>query len=110
MDENLQQRCFTLPSQLWRSITFSQAEIKNSVKMYFSPCMDEDNKKKREKNRAKMKTLEAKLFDQNAKNWKRENRLFTLTVRMLEAGGSGKIEPVRMHSEVIEGFDSFSLA
>ena len=54
-----------------------------------------------------MKTLEAKPFDQNAKNWKRENRLFTSTV--LEAGASGKIESVRTHSEVIEQFDSFSL-
>ena len=34
-----------------------------------------------------MKTLEAKPFDQNAENWKRENRLFTPTV--LEAGASG---------------------
>ena len=31
-----------------------------------------------------METLEAKPFDQNAENWKRENRLFTSTV--LEAG------------------------
>ena len=31
-----------------------------------------------------MKTLEAKPFDQNAENWKQENRLFTSTV--LEAG------------------------
>ena len=35
-----------------------------------------------------MKALEAKLFDQNAENWKRENRLFTSTV--LEAGASGQ--------------------
>ena len=35
-----------------------------------------------------MKTLEAKPFDQNAENWKRENRLFTSTV--LEAGASGQ--------------------
>ena len=34
-----------------------------------------------------MKTLEAKPFDQNAENWKRENRLFTSTV--IEAGASG---------------------
>ena len=34
-----------------------------------------------------MKTLEAKPFDQNAENWKRENRLFTSTV--LAAGASG---------------------
>ena len=32
--------------------------------------------------------LEAKPFDQNAENWKRENRLFTSTV--LEAGASGQ--------------------
>ena len=35
-----------------------------------------------------MKTLEAKPFDQNVENWKRENRLFTSTV--LEAGASGQ--------------------
>ena len=34
-----------------------------------------------------MQTLEAKLFDQNSENWKRENWLFTLAV--LEAGASG---------------------
>ena len=34
-----------------------------------------------------MKTLEAKPFDQNAENWKRENRLFIPTI--LEAGASG---------------------
>ena len=35
-----------------------------------------------------MKMLEAKPFDQNTENWKRENRLFTSTV--LEAGTSGQ--------------------
>ena len=35
-----------------------------------------------------MKTLEAKPFDQNAENWKRENLLFTSTV--LKAGTSAK--------------------
>ena len=35
-----------------------------------------------------MKTLEAKPFDQNAENWKQENRLLISTV--LEAGASGK--------------------
>ena len=35
-----------------------------------------------------MKTLEAKPFDQNAENGKRENRLFISTV--LEAGASGQ--------------------
>ena len=54
-----------------------------------------------------MKTLEAKLFDQNAENWKRENRLFTSTV--LEDRPRGKIESVRTLSEVIEQFDSLSL-
>ena len=54
-----------------------------------------------------MKTPEAKPFDQNAENWKRENRLFTSTE--LEAGASGKIKSVRTHSKVIEQFDSFSL-
>ena len=52
-----------------------------------------------------MKTLEAKPFDQNAENWKRENRLFSSTV----PAPRGKIESVRTHSEVIEQFDSFSL-
>ena len=51
------------------------------------PCIDEENKKNRNKIGAKVKTLEAEPFDQNAKNWKRENRLFTSTV--LEAGASG---------------------
>ena len=55
-----------------------------------------------------MKTLEAKPFDQNAENWKRENRMFISTV--LEARRLGaKIESVRTHWEVIEPFDSFSL-
>ena len=35
-----------------------------------------------------MKTLEAKPFDQNAENCKRENRLFISTV--LETGASGQ--------------------
>ena len=56
--------------------------------MYCGPCIDEDNKKNRNKIGAKMNTLEAKPFDQNAENWKRENRLFTSTV--LEAGASGQ--------------------
>ena len=56
--------------------------------MYCSPCIDEENKKNRNKIGAKMKTLEAKPFDQNVENWKRENRLFTSTV--LEAGASGQ--------------------
>ena len=58
-----------------------------------------------------MKTLEAKPFDPNAENWKRENRLFISTV--LEAGASGQnrigTPYVRTHSEVIEQFDSFSM-
>ena len=55
-----------------------------------------------------MKTLEAKPFDQEAENWKLENRLFTLT--LLEAGASGQSRiGGRTHSEVIEQFDSFSL-
>ena len=58
-----------------------------------------------------MKTLQAKPFDQNAENWKRENRLFISTV--LEAGaqrasGQNRVG-LRTHSEVIEQFDSFSL-
>ena len=56
--------------------------------MYFSPWIDEDNKKNRNKIGPKMKTLEAKPLDQNAENWKRENRLLLSTV--LEAGASGE--------------------
>ena len=71
--KNLQKRCFTLSGRLWRSITFSQVEIKKSVTRYFSPCLDEENKKKTvTKSEQKMKTLEAKPFDQNAENWNRE--------------------------------------
>ena len=56
-----------------------------------------------------MKTPEAKPFDQNAENWKRENRLFTSTV--LEAGASGQnqIGTHALRRLVIEQFDSFSL-
>ena len=67
---------------------FSQVEIRKSVTTYCSPCIDEENIKKRNKIGAKMKTLEAKPFDQKVENWKRENRLFTSTV--LEAGASGQ--------------------
>ena len=56
--------------------------------MYFSPCIDEQNKENRNNIGAKMNTLEAKPFDQNAENWKRQNRLFTSTV--LQAGASGQ--------------------
>ena len=56
-----------------------------------------------------MKTLEAKPFDQNAENWKRENRLFISTVLEAAPAPWGKIESVRTHSEVIEQWDSFSL-
>ena len=55
-----------------------------------------------------MKTVEAKPFDQNAKNWKRENRLFTSTVLAAGAPEQNRIG-VRTHSEVTEQFDSFSL-
>ena len=41
-------------------------EIKKSVLTYFSPYIDEDNKINRNKIGVKMKTLEAKPFDQNA--------------------------------------------
>ena len=107
--KNLQKRCFTLLGRLWRSITFSPGQnLKICNKMYFSPCIDEDNKKKNcNKIRAKMKTLEAKPFDQNVENRKQENRLFTSTV--LAALPRGKIELVHAHSEVIKQFDSISL-
>ena len=54
-----------------------------------------------------MKTLEAKPFDQNAKNWKRENRLFISTV--LEAGASRQNRIGTHTLKVIEQFDSFSM-
>ena len=59
MDEKPPKRCFTLPGRLWRSILFSQFEIKKAVTTYFNPCIDEDNKHNRNKIGAKMKTLEA---------------------------------------------------
>ena len=71
-------------SALTKHNFFRRSKLKKSVTTYCSPCIDEENKKNRNKIGAKMKTLEAKPFDQNAENWKRENRLFTSTV--LEAG------------------------
>ena len=59
--------------------------------MYFSPCIDEENQKNRNKIGSKMKTLEAKPFDQNAENWKRKNWLFTLTVLAASASGKNRI-------------------
>ena len=79
---------------------------KKSVTTYFSPCIDEDNKKKnRNKIRAKIKTLEAEPFDQNAENWKRENDC--LHRPCSRPVPPGKIESVCTHSEVIEQFNSF---
>ena len=57
--------------------------------MYFALAKTKKIKITRNKVRAKMKTLEAKPFDQNAENWKRENGLFTST--MLEAGVPAKM-------------------
>ena len=58
-----------------------------------------------------MKTLEAKPFDQNAENWKRENRLFISTV--LEAGASGQnrigTHALRSHRTVWFVFDAQTL-
>ena len=54
-----------------------------------------------------MKTLEAKPFDQNAENWKRE--IDCLHRPCSRPAPRGKIKSVRTHSEVIEQFDSFSL-
>ena len=91
MDEKPRKTLFyPIRSALRKHNFFSQVEIKTSVTRYFNPCIDEENKKNRNKIGAKMKTLEAKPFDQNAENWKRENRLFTSTV--LEATPRGKIE------------------
>ena len=45
------------------ALIFSQVEIKQSVTTYFSPCIDKDNEKIRNKIGAKMNTLEAKPFD-----------------------------------------------
>ena len=78
--KKLQKRCFTHPVGFDEALVFSQVEIKKSVTIYFSPCIDEENKKNCNKIGAKLKTLEAKPFDQNAENWKRENRQFTSTV------------------------------
>ena len=54
-----------------------------------------------------MKTLEAKPFDQNAENWKRE--IDCLYRPCSRPAPRGKIESVRTHAEVIEQFDSFSI-
>ena len=81
---------------------YVSGHLKKSETIYLSPCIDEDNKKNCNKIGEKMKTLEAKPFDQNAENWKRENRLFTSTV--LEAGASGQNQigthPLRSHRTV----------
>ena len=47
-----------------------RSKSKKSVSTYFSPCIDEDNKKKKNRNKigANMNTLEAKPFDQIAEN------------------------------------------
>ena len=73
-------------SALTKHNFFSQVEIKKSVTTYFSPCIDEENKKNRNKIGAKMKTLEAKPFDQYAENWKRGKS--TVHIDVLEAGAS----------------------
>ena len=74
-----------------------------------------------------MKTLEAKPFDQNAENWKRQNRLFTSTVLAAGASGQSRIgaHALRSHRTVwfvfaaqtwllletgIAGHERFSLA
>ena len=97
----------TLFYPTWSALTkhnfFRRSKLKKSVTTYFSPCIDEDNKKNRNKIGPKMKTLEAKPFDQNAENWKRENRPCS------RPAPRGNIESVRTHSEVIEQFDSFSM-
>ena len=54
-----------------------------------------------------MKTLEAKPFDENAENGKRE--IDCLHRPCSRPAPQGKIESVRTHSKVIEQFDSFSL-
>ena len=48
--------------------------------------------------------LEAKPFDQNAENWKRENRLFISTVLKARASGQNQIGTHALRSEQ---FDSF---
>ena len=61
----------TLFYPTWSALTkhnfFRRSKLKICNK-YFSPCIDEDNKKNRNKIGAKMKTLEDKPFDQNAEN------------------------------------------
>ena len=58
-----------------------------------------------------MRTLEAKPFDQNVENWKRENRLFTST--MLAAGASGQnrigMQALRSHRTVLFVFAAQTL-
>ena len=55
-------------SALTKHNFFRRSKLKKSVTTDFSPCIDEDNKKNRNKIGAKVKTLEAKPFDQNAEN------------------------------------------
>ena len=40
---------------------------------------------------SKLKTLEAKPFDQDAENWTQENRMFTSTVPAAGASGQNQI-------------------
>ena len=55
-------------SALTKHNIFHRSKLKKSVLTCFSPCIDEDNKEKLNKIGAKMKTLEAKPFDQNTEN------------------------------------------
>ena len=89
-------------SALTKHNFFRRSKLKKSVTTHFSPCIDEKIKKNRNKIGAKMKTLEAKPFDQNAE-------IDCLHRPCSRPAPRGKIESVRTHSEVTERFDSFSL-
>ena len=69
MDEKLPKALFyPTRSALTKHNFFRRSKLKKSVTTYCSPGIDEENKKNRNKIGAKMKTLEAKPFDQNAEN------------------------------------------
>ena len=68
MDEKPPKRLFyPTRSGLTKHNFFRRSNLK-SVTTYFSPCIDEDNKRNRNKIGAKIKTQEAKPFDQNTEN------------------------------------------
>ena len=109
MDEKPQKTLFyPTRSALMKHNFFSQVEIKKSVTTYFSPCIDEDNKKKT------VTKSEQKWWRQKPSRSTKMPKIESEKIDCLHRPCSrpaprGKIEPVRTHSEVIEQFDSFSL-